>query len=58
MKEKEFKAIHSARYLLEDYYSEEGIKYLSGALGLPEGVISSALKNIFPDEDFDWENKD
>lgn len=47
-------AIHSARYILEDYLDSingnaesNGVQRLSAATGLPEGVIHSALENIF-----------
>lgn len=47
-------AIHSARYILEDFFDlingnseNNGIKRLSAVTGLPEGVIHSALENVF-----------
>lgn len=47
-------AIYSARYLLEDFLDSmngnsesNGIQRLSAATGLPEGVVHSALENIF-----------
>lgn len=47
-------AIYSARYILEDFLDSvngnsesDGIQRLSAATGLPEGVIYSALENIF-----------
>lgn len=39
-------AAYSARYILEDLQNKEGIEKLSEITGLPEGVISAALKNI------------
>jgi hypothetical protein len=39
-------AIHSARYILDDAYTPEGIKALARITGFPEGVISEALANI------------
>lgn len=39
-------AAHSARYILEDLNHPEGIRALAKTAGLPEGVISAALKNI------------
>jgi hypothetical protein len=53
-KEEKEQAIYSARYLLEDFLDNingnsesNGIQRLSAATGLPEGVIHSALENIF-----------
>ena len=46
-KNKSKDAIYSARYILDDLNSKEGIKSLSDLTGLPEGTISSALDNIF-----------
>ena len=47
-------AIYSARYILEDFLDtingnteSNGIQRLSAATGQPEGVIHSALENIF-----------
>lgn len=39
-------AANSARYVLEDLNHPKGIEALSKMTGLPEGVISAALKNI------------
>lgn len=38
---------HSARYLLEDFRSEEGMEMVAEFTGLPMGVIVSAFNNIF-----------
>lgn len=46
--EKDF-AIHSARYLLEDYFTcgRKGVEALSERIDMVEGVVHSALENIF-----------
>jgi hypothetical protein len=40
-------AAYSAQYILEDFNCEEGVEKLAELTGLPEGVVSAALKNIF-----------
>ena len=43
-------AIHSARYMLEDFFQqaqEGGMEFLATATSLPEGVVHAALENIF-----------
>ncbi len=40
-------AVYSAQYILEGLNSEEGVEKLAELTGLPEGVVSAALKNIF-----------
>ena len=46
--EKDF-AIYSARYLLEDYFEcgKTGVEALSERIDMVDGVIHSALENIF-----------
>jgi hypothetical protein len=39
-------AAYSARYILEDMDNPHGIEKIAGATGLPQGVISAALRNI------------
>ncbi len=42
-------AIHSARYILEDFFEQgrAGIEQLAVDTGFPEGVVHAALENIF-----------
>jgi len=42
-------AIYSARYLLEDYFTcgRKGVEALSERIDMIEGVVHSALENIF-----------
>lgn len=41
------RALHSARFILEDLNHPEGIAAMAKLTGLPEGVIADAFLNIF-----------
>ena len=44
-------ATYSARYILDDLNTKSGRKMLADFTGLPEGVIVSAMNNIFKGEE-------
>ena len=46
--EEKERAIHSARFILEDL-NEVGMEKLAEITGLPMGVIVSAFENVFPE---------
>lgn len=46
-------ALHSARYILEEFVEPQGLLELRHMSGLPVGVIIAAMKQVFPDHDFD-----